>query len=71
MSKFLLMGMPLNEVIKASTWAPAQVIRHEELGHLSVGAVADVAILIFARATLVSMIKQVTRCRENKSSNAK
>ncbi|HNP21120.1 MAG TPA: amidohydrolase/deacetylase family metallohydrolase [Panacibacter sp.] len=45
MSKFLLMGMPLNEVIKASTWAPAQVIRHEELGHLSVGAVADVAIL--------------------------
>lgn len=45
MSKFLLMGMPLNEVIKASTWAPAQVIKHEELGHLSVGAVADVAIL--------------------------
>lgn len=45
MSKFLLMGMPLNEVIKASTWAPAQVIKHEELGHLSVGAIADVAIL--------------------------
>jgi dihydroorotase len=45
MSKFLLMGMPLNEVIKASTWAPAQVIKHEELGNLSVGAVADVAVL--------------------------
>src|SRR5204863_8815488 len=45
MSKFLLMGMPLNEVIKASTWAPAQVIKHEELGHLSVGAIADVAVL--------------------------
>lgn len=45
MSKFLLMGMPLNEVIKASTWAPAQVIKHEELGQLSVGAIADVAIL--------------------------
>jgi dihydroorotase len=45
MSKFLLMGMPLNEVIKASTWAPAQVIKHEELGHLSIGAIADVAIL--------------------------
>lgn len=45
MSKFLLMGMPLNEVIKASTWAPAQVIKREELGNLSVGAVADVAIL--------------------------
>ena len=45
MSKFLLIGMPLNEVIKASTWAPAQVIKHEELGHLSVGAIADVAVL--------------------------
>ncbi|HRH61394.1 MAG TPA: amidohydrolase/deacetylase family metallohydrolase, partial [Chitinophagaceae bacterium] len=38
MSKFLLMGMPLNDVIKASTWSPAQVLKHEELGHLSVGA---------------------------------
>lgn len=45
MSKFLLMGMPLNEVIKASTWTPAQVIRHEELGNISVGAIADVAVL--------------------------
>jgi len=45
MSKFLLMGMPLNEVIKASTWAPAQVIKREELGNLSVGSVADIAIL--------------------------
>lgn len=45
MSKFLLMGMSLNDVIKASTWAPAQVIKHEELGQLSVGAIADVAIL--------------------------
>ncbi len=45
MSKFLLMGMPLNDVIKASTWTPAQVIKHEELGNISVGAIADVAIL--------------------------
>mgnify|MGYP001159375255 FL=1 len=45
MSKFLTLGMPLPEVIKASTWKPAQVISHEELGHLSVGAVADIAAL--------------------------
>ncbi|MEO7960908.1 MAG: amidohydrolase/deacetylase family metallohydrolase [Ginsengibacter sp.] len=45
MSKFLLMGMPLPEVIKASTWSPAQVIHREELGNISVGAIADVAIL--------------------------
>lgn len=45
MSKFLIMGMPLEEVISRSTWNPARVIRHEELGHLSVGAVADVSVL--------------------------
>jgi dihydroorotase len=43
MSKMLSMGMPLKEVIRASTWKPAQVIKREELGHLSVGAIADVA----------------------------
>ncbi|WP_128546387.1 amidohydrolase/deacetylase family metallohydrolase [Larkinella soli] len=45
MSKFLAMGMDLQSVIRASTWAPAQAIRREELGSLSVGAPADVAIL--------------------------
>ncbi|GAA4413140.1 amidohydrolase/deacetylase family metallohydrolase [Nibrella viscosa] len=45
MSKFLAMGMPLPGVIEASTWNPAKAIKREELGHLSVGSVADVAIL--------------------------
>ncbi len=45
MSKFLAMGMPLNEIIRAVTIRPAQLIRHPELGHLTVGAVADVAVL--------------------------
>jgi len=45
MSKCLAMGMPLKEVIRASTWRPAQVIHREELGHLTVGAVADIAAL--------------------------
>ena len=45
MSKFMFMGMDLQSVIKASTWKPAQVIKHEELGNLSVGAIADVAVL--------------------------
>jgi dihydroorotase len=43
MSKHLAMDMPLVDVVRASTWKPAQVIRREDLGHLSVGAVADVA----------------------------
>jgi len=45
MSKFHQMGMDIPSIIRASTWNPAQVIRREELGHLTVGAGADVAIL--------------------------
>lgn len=45
MSKFLALGMDLPSVIQAVTWNPAREIQHEELGHLSVGAVADIAIL--------------------------
>jgi dihydroorotase len=45
MDKFLAMGMSLDEVILRSTWHPAKEIQHEELGHLSVGAPADVAVL--------------------------
>ena len=45
MSKFLAMGMPLQEVIYRSTQKPAEVIRRTELGHLSVGAETDVAVL--------------------------
>ena len=44
MSLFMAMGMDLQSVIKASTWNPAQEIKRPELGNLSVGAEADVAI---------------------------
>ena len=43
MSKLLAMGMPLKEVVRASTWTPARNIKREELGHLTVGAIADAA----------------------------
>jgi dihydroorotase len=43
MSKMLNLGMPLREVIFRSTVEPARMIRHPELGTLSVGAEADVA----------------------------
>ncbi len=45
MDKFLAMGMSLDDVIVRSTWNPAREIKHEELGNLSVGAPADVAVL--------------------------
>ncbi len=44
MSKFLNIGMNVQQVIEASTWNPAKVIHREQLGHLSAGGVADVAI---------------------------
>jgi dihydroorotase len=45
MSKLLILGAPLPRVIAMSTWNPAREIHHEELGHLSAGAVADVTLL--------------------------
>ena len=45
MSKLLCMGMPLTEVIFRSTVTPAREIGHPELGHLSIGAEADIAVL--------------------------
>lgn len=45
MSKFINMGMSLQEVVHASSWRPAQVIQREDLGHLSEGAEADIAVL--------------------------
>jgi dihydroorotase len=45
MSIFLVMGMDLPDVIKATTWNPALAIHREDLGNLSVGSEADVAIL--------------------------
>jgi len=44
MSKFLNMGMSVQQVVAASTWNSAQVIHRDELGHLSTGAGADIAI---------------------------
>ena len=44
MSKFLSMGLSLREVVRLSTVAPAQEIRRPEIGTLSVGAEADIAV---------------------------
>ncbi len=45
MSKFLNIGMSLTDVIWRSTSRPAEVLRRPELGTLSPGAGADVAVL--------------------------
>ena len=45
MSKFVCLGMPLPEVIRAATSTPARVIGRPELGSLRPGAVGDAAVL--------------------------
>jgi dihydroorotase len=45
MGKFLALGIALDQVIRMSTWNPAKEIKQEQLGHLSPGAIADIAVL--------------------------
>jgi dihydroorotase len=45
LSKFLCMGMPLNEVIAATTVNAAMALRRPELGSLKPGSVGDATIL--------------------------
>ena len=44
MSKFLALGLSVQDVILRSTWNPAKVIHKPELGNLSIGTEADVAL---------------------------
>jgi len=44
MSKFLALGLSVQDIILRSTWNPAMVIQRPELGHLSLGAEADIAV---------------------------
>lgn len=45
MSKLLNCGIPLPDVIGMSTSRPALAVRRPDLGHLGVGAVADISVL--------------------------
>ena len=49
MSKCLIMGIPLEKVIELSTVTPAKEIGHPELGTLSVGSEADLAVIEMLR----------------------
>jgi dihydroorotase len=44
MSKFLALGVSVQDIILRSTWNPANVIKRPDLGHLSVGAEADISV---------------------------
>lgn len=44
LSKVMALGISLPDAISRATWAPAKAIKRPDLGHLSVGAEADVAV---------------------------
>lgn len=45
MSKMMVLGMPLNDVVRATTQRPAEAIGRGDLGTLEVGAVGDASVL--------------------------
>src|ERR1700722_260113 len=46
--KFLAIGWPMKDVIAAMTWHPAHEVKQDQLGNLSQGAIADVAVISIA-----------------------
>ena len=44
MSKYMAMGMTLDDVVLRATWSAAKSIKREDLGHLTPGAAADIAV---------------------------
>ena len=56
----------MHEPIAASTWTPAQVIKRTDLGHLSVGAVADITLLNLREGNFGFIDTQGKRMKGNK-----
>jgi dihydroorotase len=63
LSKFMAMGMTIQEVIARSTWAPATVINRKELGSLSIGSDADVAVFSLKKGDFGFMDIRGTRLK--------
>ena len=71
MSKLLALGMPLTEVIRASTAAPAAAIRRPKLGALTPGGLGDASLLALeSGAHRLTDVLGVTRTAENRLSAA-
>jgi len=71
MSKFLAMGVPLEEVIRRSTANPAREINHSELGTLTVGRPADIAVFDLLRGNFSYMDDGFARMNGNAQLNAR
>jgi dihydroorotase len=65
MSKFLALGLSVDDIIARSTWNPAREIQREELGNLSVGSPADVAVLRLEKGSFGYLDMHGARLRGN------
>lgn len=67
MSKFMALGMPLTEVIRATTANPARALRRPELGSLTVGTSGDATVLELADRPMdhVDVSGEVIRSERN------
>jgi len=63
LSKFINMGMTVQDAISRSTWAPANVIKRTDLGNLSVGAEADIAVFSVRKGDFGFMDVRGTRLK--------
>ena len=45
MSKYMAIGMSIEDVVARATWNAARSIKREDLGNLGEGSVADIAVL--------------------------
>ncbi len=53
MTKFLALDMPLVEVVRASTLAPAEALRRADLGRLAPGATGDASVIALTEAPVM------------------
>ena len=66
MSKFLNMGVSMEDVIRDATSNPAREIRHPELGTLSVGSDADITLLRTETGSFGAVDSYGARMQENR-----
>ena len=69
MSKFLALGLYLQDVVYRSTCNPANVLRRRESGHLSIGVEADLAVFVQQEGDFAFVDSGRDACKATKRSN--
>lgn len=70
LSKFLCLNMSLEDIISRATWKPAQVIQRPDLGNLTPGAEADIAVLSVSEGDYGYLDSRGRKMKSDKKINA-